>query len=1815
MELVNNRFRILKNLNQNRLVSTYLVSDILGGYKEIQLNILNSEFIPNSLIEFYSNEFIRLINLNNENIVKNYAFNIISRTDNKRSLEEHYFYTCEYVEKSKNLIEHIQNMNSFQIMDVFIELCKAVNYLHMKGHIYGALNLNNIMVIENNACYKIMLKDIATVELEKNFFIGDKTDDSYFISPKVLSGEKPSIESDIYSLGVLLLTMLRKQSYKLSPKEELSIFMQKLNNYNYIEYSSDEVDFLNKLLPIIEKLIMFNETYPFNYLYKFINELNKCLNKDYTILSMNEFERLNLHTKIIAREDEINNIMTSYDLMIRYKPVKKIFLVQGDTGTGKTRFLEEIKFLLELKKANVFSSFSLSNLNDSSNKMWVEILRKLILESDTETIEKYESELMKFFPEIGDRKNIIPTEYLKEETTKYRLLNRIAGFISDSIKGKPVIIIVDNIHFANEFTIDTFTYLYTEVIKDKNIILIFSYRDGEASNNPKFLEFISNIKPRKDSDTIYMKNLDSEQTDQMIKNMLSMPTNPVMLAERIYSQSYGNPLFISEIIKDLYNRKIIYVDKVTGRWDIDLPDKNNYKLLALPNSIEQALLNQMKDSDNIKQEILKVISVFNKPISILVFPSFIDVTLLELENSVQDMVSNGVLCRKIEDTGYVFDLNNKVFKDIIYERINSKEKINKHKIASEILEAEKEINLAANMDELIFHLEKANVKEKVKKYCIENAEKMHSLKDNNGEIKNLKKALSMVDDKVEKTTLMIQIGLLNYEVGRESIATEYLTKAEKLTKLTKNGKNILDICLGFAQILPSHNEVKKSFKYLAKAEKLLESFGTTEDHLEYKRVKALLLSFGDSFEESIKLCVELLDECSDEFAKTKGNTYRLLAFMYSKVSRIDEALNLYKEAINLLEIAGYTRGILYALNNIGGIYNDYYEDTEKSLEYFTRVKNLSEEYGLLSSEILGLVNIAVICSIKFDYQAAYDYYKLALEESLEINFENEIFFLYNALIFVCIDMDNYSEAFHYHNLCQKSIEKSPEDGLDIVEFYKSSAALYDTFGEFEKSEEFVSKAVKLYKNDASIDKFDFIIQDNINKLRFKDEGTYNSNIKKILANCERFVSAQTKVTSLSNAAIVLGAKKNYKNANKMLIEAEKSMSASIHDIVKAKYYYAKGICETEESCVKTLLKGLKSAKNAKNKKLIAKITTQLGNYYFSKGNYYYSANYYIEACELLKNLIYQVPDDYKLVYINSYKLARVFNRTKYIKAILSGTEESSLQEFEDKFEVESFSELYELLSIDEASNFMDNKDFIHSISELYISNLPKSIINEGDILSSISSDAINNIELVIKYLAATTLSTRGLVVIEGQRQDLSVISSINESYDLPSNRYIFDRVKASMEPILLAKKSIKNEGDINLLSEDIDACLCIPITIHNSHSSIDVNIEKLKTLNSRDNIIGYLYLESDRILNNFTDEGLKKCISFCNFLALLIEKHQLTLAASIDKLTGALTRKYLEDTLSNVIERSSSYGEAFAIIMYDLDRFKSINDRFGHQTGDEVLRRVSRIVLDNIDRDDYLGRYGGEEFIVILPGKGIDEALIIADELRKKIQLESILGDKADVTVSLGVVSYPVHGQIVQELVNKADQALYVAKESGRNRCQAWDSEFLNKVKPTNNLSGIISGNSVQDSRNILALVELIQIINKNVSKKEKIYNFLGRMIEIIEAQFGTLLLIENEEVIEIFGRKSKKEEWTQNINFNISIVKSVIESKQGVVLIDWDDFGNNDIITGLPDWYSILAIPVIVKDEIKGVIYLSASTKNKEFGVNELNFINILSNLIATII
>ena len=165
--------------------------------------------------------------------------------------------------------------------------------------------------------------------------------------------------------------------------------------------------------------------------------------------------------------------------------------------------------------------------------------------------------------------------------------------------------------------------------------------------------------------------------------------------------------------------------------------------------------------------------------------------------------------------------------------------------------------------------------------------------------------------------------------------------------------------------------------------------------------------------------------------------------------------------------------------------------------------------------------------------------------------------------------------------------------------------------------------------------------------------------------------------------------------------------------------------------------------------------------------------------------------------------------------------------------------------------------------------------------------------------------------------------------------------------------------------------------------------------------------------------------------AVRVEKHK----AQVDTLTKSFTRAKLEETMENSVEAAEAGGVPFALLMFDLDKFKSINDNYGHAMGDMVLVSFANIIRHNLDARHTFIRYGGEEFMVICSQYGLEEAWQLAEQIRMDLEKAVILEDR-QVTCSAGISCWHAGaGDSVQQLQKRADDALYYAKNNGRNRC------------------------------------------------------------------------------------------------------------------------------------------------------------------------------------
>ena len=242
---------------------------------------------------------------------------------------------------------------------------------------------------------------------------------------------------------------------------------------------------------------------------------------------------------------------------------------------------------------------------------------------------------------------------------------------------------------------------------------------------------------------------------------------------------------------------------------------------------------------------------------------------------------------------------------------------------------------------------------------------------------------------------------------------------------------------------------------------------------------------------------------------------------------------------------------------------------------------------------------------------------------------------------------------------------------------------------------------------------------------------------------------------------------------------------------------------------------------------------------------------------------------------------------------------------------------------------------------------------------------------------------------------------------------IIGRVARSGERALVPSAGEHKMGGI---LPDARAILCIPISYGESLLGV-LNME------SRSD---YAFLPQDVLILNTLADLLATALHNA-FVFQKLQQQSIT-----DGLTGVKTRRFFWEALSVEWKRASRSGRPFSVVLIDLDKFKEVNDSMGHLEGDLVLARVGRLLEQKSRQSNVVARYGGDEFIILMPDTGPEQAQVLAERLRQWMAGDSMLNERS-VTGSFGVASFPMHGFAIEDVIRVADAGMYVSKRSGGN--------------------------------------------------------------------------------------------------------------------------------------------------------------------------------------
>src|SRR5229473_2212390 len=246
-------------------------------------------------------------------------------------------------------------------------------------------------------------------------------------------------------------------------------------------------------------------------------------------------------------------------------------------------------------------------------------------------------------------------------------------------------------------------------------------------------------------------------------------------------------------------------------------------------------------------------------------------------------------------------------------------------------------------------------------------------------------------------------------------------------------------------------------------------------------------------------------------------------------------------------------------------------------------------------------------------------------------------------------------------------------------------------------------------------------------------------------------------------------------------------------------------------------------------------------------------------------------------------------------------------------------------------------------------------------------------------------------------------------------------------------------------------------------------------------LLGVLNVES-RDENAFAPQDVLILNTLADLLATALHNsfvfQKLQQQSITDGLTGIKTRRFFWEALSSEWKRASRSGRPFSVVLIDLDKFKEVNDSLGHLEGDLVLARVGRLLEQKCRQSNVVARYGGDEFVILMPETGIEQAQVLAERLRLWLATDPML-EEHHITGSFGVASFPLHGFSMEDLIRVADAGMYVAKHAGGNQVSTSDAFGEGSAVQRQLVSGYIEGFLQREHNGPEHLEELVSTLRK----------------------------------------------------------------------------------------------------------------------------------------
>ncbi len=1777
MDIVNNRYRIVKKLNTHiaNNIEEFLALDLWSHEEEISLKVISAKAISEEVFYFIKDGFIVISSFDGTYYLKDYGFACLNLPLSNSFLidsdEKFYIFTSEYISNGIPLLVFAQSCSIKDILEITINLCRALTYINNVGISYTSLKPCDIFIVKTKTGFNVKIKDIVTKKLEDPFSVYFSEADSPFWTDGALK-----------IFGEIIISIL-------AGREIQNNFLAAINEIkrNYKgKLNKEDALILNCLCSIAKKAVSFKPGSKKLKVCMLLQDINQKLNTDYMINTIPPMRCLTLRPRMVGKQNYIKSLLQSFKEINSGYSGKNIFIVKGPLGTGKTRFLKEIFFELSLEYANIYFNHRIKTYG--CEYFWEDFLEKVFLNFHSKQQNNATKDaILKTVQDLRILKTQNGNTY-NYEHLKFKLFNEATDLFFKLVSNSSGFIIIDDLHLADDFILEVFLYLTMEITKVKKLGIIFSYDEMVQPLSMKFEAFLKILKLSKNVEHFNLENFSVDETIAVLKNILLLKYYPREVGKVLYRQTQGSPLFIVEIIKELVALQFLYIDKETGMWYVSINLKNEDISDKISRNIGESLRNQVNAVSPVEKKAIFIMVLFQNTFRKEYLYALLPFSASTIDKIIDSLLNKSIISKIYNCNEVEYAMSNRMLKNILYNDMTFEFKTENHKKISKILQKYDVLN----KNELIWHLEQSGDNKTTVKYYMENVEKNLKSKKLNEAILNCEKILTLIKNDEERCRILLKIADFNYQLGAINKELQVLNSLSEIISKINNDEILSLYYYQWANYAYINEDAAKVFPYMEKQAKLYEKCKSIEICVNLHATKCMYHKLTQNIE---KLQIE-----ADEILKLADTNEKYLPYKcdalicYGYINYINKkykrALKNYKESRKLSIQCHYIKCEIVATYNISTIYSFIDTDIKKSLRYMRMLIRKCRQLDLFSLEILTLLNYSITLSEIHNNEAAYKY---AQEAYLKAEENDIIAFKFTRianLINITRTLNKYNEMFKYQRKAQKILQKATGENIEnILEFkyvyYYLLADIYQDLCYNKLSYYFLKRMIKLkeYRKTESLALMYFRIEamriilkkkSNIDTL-IKYLDSYIHHINVYLHSYRIKIIPRTLIDSM----LILTIERPDIDFSKLIVKLLETQNFSSKNFQQAILYYFESIIDKKNEEV-LLAKALQIAKHKGNIFFNIVLNIKLGLFYKDSGQDVPAIMNFLEAQSKIALMFKNIPRKYHIhIYNNSfYHIA-----FDYVREFLNGKNISKLKLSKPNVAAD---ELYKILNLSHIKIIRKNVEFKHDLLSLLLRENGFDNMSYSDMFKIDNADFLMREKKIIQFLSLNLIAPQYGLFILNQHNELS-ISVISSSFS--------DDIKTLYE--LIIKFGYDRIADVQKMFNK--PCMIIPIERKNGNSFFS--------------LLGFMVFVSESIINNFSKEGKQLCKNYVNLLAMMIESNNFRQAASFDVLTGALTRKNLEIALKNILKKSSKAQTKFSILLYDLDKFKNVNDTYGHHIGDKVLKAIADAIFENLNQDQKLGRYGGEEFVIILPQIDKNAAFDYAEKFRKKIETIHFEEKNLEITISLGIACYPDDGETITDLILKADQALYNAKNTGRNKSCLWSYGLAKKQK----FAGIVGGghlvsNEAVYSEVIFAAIELVEISKMKQQRKKMFSDFLFKLTRIFNSENCAIILsIKNAKTsIPKFHIAAKLGFDVYKINKDLT--NSVLNGDAEICQIDWDNIAGKNIITHIPEWNSIMITPLIKNGTIVGAVYLATPEKKHEFNSDNLSLLRFFADIIS---